>query len=65
MMDKGKGELDDGAIAAFSIRIYSREHQTWQGVLQAGEAEYPFRSELELLLTMDRLLTDGKEEEQR
>lgn len=44
---------------SFELVITGMEHHTWQGVLRGGE-EYPFRSELELLLTLDRLLPQGQ-----
>lgn len=40
------------------ITISSCECGTWQGTLRAGARAFPFQSELELLLTMNRLLSD-------
>lgn len=40
---------------AFELIITGTEHHTWQGILRDGGEEFPFRSELELLLTLNRL----------
>lgn len=45
---------------SFELVITGMEHHTWQGVLRGGGEEVPFRSELELLLTLDRLLPQGQ-----
>lgn len=40
----------------FEIAIHSCENHTWQGVLRWAGGEYPFHSDLELLLEMARQL---------
>lgn len=45
---------------AFEITVTARENATWQGVLTAPDGgQIPFRSELELLLELDRRLPPG------
>lgn len=40
----------------YEITITGRESHTWQGHLCCGGGIIPFRSEMELLLALDRLL---------
>lgn len=40
----------------YEITITGRENHTWQGHLCCGGGATPFRSEMELLLALDRLL---------
>lgn len=41
----------------YEITITGRESHTWQGHLCCGDGSTPFRSEMELLLALDRLLS--------
>lgn len=40
----------------FEIIIQSCEHHTWQGILCYGGEQYPFPSELALLIKMEQVL---------
>lgn len=45
---------------SFELVITGMEHHTWQGILRSGETKAHFRSELELLQILDRLLSRGQ-----
>lgn len=40
----------------FELVVTGAEHGTWQGLLRTGESAFLFRSELELLLELERQL---------
>lgn len=54
-------EEKDG-IAVFRIQILFREHYTWQGRLiwQNENVEVVFRSDIELIQTLDEILGDSR-----
>lgn len=51
-----------GALETFRMNILFRQNMSWQGYVswQDGQREKPFRSELELMLLMDQVLTQAE-----
>ena len=51
-----------GALETFRVNILFRQNMSWQGCVswQDGRREKPFRSELELMLLMDSVLTQAE-----
>ena len=47
------------ALRTFEVHVEQCGNSTWQGKLTADGETVEFRSELELLLGMDRLLSDS------
>lgn len=56
--DPAAAAKSHGVLATFSLRLYFRQHSSWQGTLTwlDGKEEQPFRSVLELLHLMDSAL---------
>lgn len=55
-------ELEQAPVLSCTIQIDGLERRTWQGRVLAEGEEVSFHSELELLLTMEKLLEkiDGR-----
>lgn len=49
-------------LKTFEVRVEQRSNSTWQGKLTTNGETVEFRSELELLFVMDRLLCNRGEE---
>ena len=54
----GEGESSVGAIATFDIRLFFRQHASWQGTITWVEqnSQLSFRSVLEMILILDGAL---------
>ena len=54
----GKGAM--GRLATFSVTVLFRQSKNWQGIVEWVEdgKEVPFRSVYELILLIDRILSD-------
>lgn len=57
--DPAAAAFSHGDLATFFLRLYFRQHSSWQGTLTwlEGKEERPFRSVLELLHLMNSALT--------